>query len=143
MPQKTSDDRTAIGCFVIVGCLFLLIVLSRLNVQIQIMDVVLGGFLGAAAGAGIGAFVYRVSQGYCKKAKLGPLPGFDYVKPLALLRTAYPGEKTKGRAGSQTPASRHQDSSEPLMAIILEPDEEPLPEAILAEPDEDRDTMSR
>jgi hypothetical protein len=89
--------------------------------NVQLASAVLGGFLGAPAGAGIAALVCQFGKGYCKKGKLGPLPLFGHVKHLAWLRAAYLGENPLRRPPPQTKAAQQQDSPEPVLeAIVLE-----------------------
>ena len=123
--SETTDKNIAIGCFTIVGGLVVLAVLGALTEayckNAILASAVVGGFVGAPVGAGIAAFVCQFSRGYCKKATLGPLPSYGYIKHLAWLRAAYLGENPLRHSGSRTTGTQQQDSSEPAMeAIVLE-----------------------
>ena len=98
----------------------------------QLAGAVLGGFLGAPVAAGIAAYVSQFGKGCCRKAKLGPLPLSGYAKYLATLHAVYLGENPLRRPGSGTTGTRRPDSSEPAMAIILDPDEERTSEPPMA-----------
>jgi hypothetical protein len=128
MPQKT-ETTTASGCARIVGGLFvvwiLFVLISAYARHVQLTSAVLGAFVGASLGAGVAAFVCQFSKGYCKKAQLGPLPWFGYVKHFARLRAAYLGEAPLRHSESQATGTRPPDLSEPVMATLVEPDEGP------------------
>ena len=114
--MSQTNERLSLWFLVIVGGLGVVVLLGALTElyfrNVQLTSVVLGAFVGACGGAGIGAFGGQFTKGYYRRATLGPLPWFSYVERVAWLRAIYVGER-------QNQGCRRA-LSEPIMASVVE-----------------------
>jgi hypothetical protein len=131
--SEKSDKYLGMGCAAVVGGIILLVivvnVLQWYFTNVRFGSAVLGGFLGAAVGAGIAAFVCQFGKGYRAKAKLGPLPWFAYMRQQASLRDEYFEKIPPRRGESPTAGTLKKESSEPVVAAKILPSASPPPAA--------------